>query len=237
MYQDTGDEYSAAGFFSVPGAASEHGHDLNLPAAEVPFSTMDVLSLNCASCHDPHGNANYRNLLAAPGTGSGRAVLLDTDVFEESHPASPPSPAMSVTAYKKSNIGYRTGFSSWCTQCHDELAANAEGTLLAHFRRHPTDVEIGTTGYHTSLDNWLGGTGAGFGAASGDELEGVPRLRFQQRSAVDFPTATTVSGENEIFCLSCHLAHGGDFNSSLLWPARESQEIDVYSGCEQCHNK
>jgi len=36
----------------------------------------------------------------------------------------------------------------------------------------------------------LAGTGAGFGIATGDFVEGVPRLRFQVSTATDFASAT-----------------------------------------------
>jgi len=235
------DEFSAGGFFEFSGGApSEKGHDLGFLPAEVPFSGMAPQVLKCTSCHDPHGNANYRNLRDRPGIGSGTAVthnnppLPTDDVFERVHPDG----ANPSEVYKLTNIGYRSAMSKWCAECHDRLLPNETGTPPAHFRAHPSEVNISGFGGHVDLQHWLNGTGAGFGAATGDGIPGIPRVRFQNPSASSYETARTVSLNNQIFCGTCHLAHGSRYATATTWPYKSPvNTADAYAPCQQCHNQ
>jgi hypothetical protein len=72
MYAGSGDEHSGAGSFANSGGvANDNGHDLGLNTSSPPFSSMTNVTLTCASCHDPHGTPNYRNVLTAPAGGTG----------------------------------------------------------------------------------------------------------------------------------------------------------------------
>jgi predicted CXXCH cytochrome family protein len=51
--------------------------------------------------------------------------------------------------------------------------------------------------------------------------------------ATDFATATTVAANNEVFCLSCHKAHGSDQPFSTVWNYGSANP----AGCQQCHNR
>jgi hypothetical protein len=236
MYDGSGDEHSGAGFFANSGGfANANGHDLGLTAATVPFSGLTNVTLTCASCHDPHGTINYRNVLTVPAGGTGVTVEMAKDVFRDQPPGDPPSAAASIAAYKESNEGYKARVSLWCAECHDELKpSNNNPTNRIH---HLIDVPINGSGYPTDPTHWTGGAGDGFGAATGDETEGVPRLRFQVSGATDFATARSVAAGNEVICLACHLAHGGGHVQGLTWPYRDSGgPADKDSGCLQCHD-
>lgn len=237
MYAGSGDEHSGAGSFANSGGvANPNGHDLGVNATEIPFSSLVNISLTCASCHDPHGTPNYRNVLTAPAGGSGIGVVMGTDLFHEVPPGDPPSTTASVAAYKESNLGYKGKTSAWCTECHDRLksAVNVPGNRAHHF----TDVPLDGAGYPTDPAHWVAGTGAGFGTVTGDIVEGVPRLRFQVPGALDFPASKAVAGNNQVMCGTCHLAHGGKYREGLAWPYGESgSPADANSGCQQCHNQ
>jgi hypothetical protein len=103
--------------------------------------------------------------------------------------------------------------------------------------RHPSDAAMNGSGYHTNTAHWVSGTGDGFGIGNNDGLEGVPRLRFQVPTATDFNSSVVPSQSNQVFCYTCHLAHGGPFQSSLTWPYKSGGSADLYSGCQQCHYK
>ncbi len=220
MYNGSGDEHSGAGFFEFSGGtASGKGHDLDVDAATVPFSTLTHISLTCASCHDPHGSTNFRNLLTAPAGGAGTPVVLGVDVFTSVSPADPPTAAGSIAAYRASNIGYKSSMSAWCVQCHDQ-----PHTVSMIDKSLP------------DLTHWVNGTGAGFGVQTGDTIEGVPRLRFKNPAATDYVTARTVGQGNQGICESCHFAHGGPYLKDLVWPYLEvPAQADTNSGCYQCH--
>lgn len=236
------DEFSAGGFFQYSGGmASANGHDLGVFPAEVPFSGMAPTALTCTTCHDPHGNANYRNLRSRPGAGAGTSVthnnpaLPTDDVFEQVHPDGS-NPA---EAYRLSNVSYRSAMSRWCAECHDRILPNQAGTPPAHFRAHPVDVGIGSgAGGHVDTQHWLAGTGAGFGTATGDGIPGIPRVRFQNPTATGFDSAKAVSINNEMFCGTCHLAHGSPYAAGALFPFRSmGNTADAYASCQQCHNQ
>lgn len=236
MYNGSGDEHSGAGFFDNSGGFENlNGHDLGLTAASVPFSSMTNVTLNCASCHDPHGTLNYRNILSSPSGAPGVSAVMGTEIFRENSPGDPPSAAASIAAYRESNLGYQANSSLWCTECHDELKPTVN--TPADRKHHFIDVPINGTGYPTDPAHWTGGIGSGFGTVTGDTVEGVPRLRFQVSGAVDYVSARTVAANNQVICSSCHLAHGGNHEMGLVWPYKDSGgPDDKDSGCQQCHN-
>jgi hypothetical protein len=236
MYDGSGDEHSGAGFFDNSGGFSNvKGHDLGLNSATVPFSSMTNVTLTCASCHDPHGTSNYRNVLTAPAGGLGMSVEMTRDVFRDQPPGDPPSAGASIAAYRESNEGYKANVSKWCAECHNQLKPSVNNpTNRIH---HLVDVPIDGAGYPTDPPHWGGGVGNGFGVVTGDETEGVPRLRFQSAGAMDYTSARTVAPGNEVMCATCHLAHGGRHEKGLVWPYKDSGEpVDKDSGCNQCHN-
>lgn len=220
MYGGTGDEHSGGGYFEFSGGtASSKGHDLDVISATVPFSSLTNVSLTCASCHDPHGTDNFRNLLTAPAGGTGTAIMLGVDVFTDVSPTDPPTEAGSIAAYKESNIGYKSATSAWCMECHDQP-------------HHPRMSEKTPQ----DVTHWTAGLGAGFGVQTGDEIEGIPRLRFQNPAATEYTTARTVGQGNQGICETCHLAHGGPYLKGLVWPYRDlPAQADTNSGCYQCH--
>jgi len=235
MYDGTGDETSGAGFFANSGGDNPKGHDLGL-TKPTPFGSQANVTLTCASCHDPHGTPNYRNVLTAPAGGVGVEVVMGRDVYRESSPGDPPSAAASTAAYKRSNEGYKANTSRWCVECHDALKPHVAGSIRVE-NHHLVDVRLDGPGYPTDPGHWAGGAGSGFGAATGDDVEGIPRLRFQSPAAIDFPSSRTVSPANQVMCGSCHLAHGGRYLRGLVWPHVEpGSPADVNSGCQQCHN-
>lgn len=234
MYNGSGDETSGAGFFAGSGLLNINGHDLGVNTPVVPFSSMTNVTLTCASCHDPHGTDNYRNVLTTPNGGTGIPVIMGTDVFRNLPPSDPPSIAASTAAYRRSNEGYKTNTSLWCAECHDQLKPTNNN---AHNRIHHFSDDRIDSGANTDPLHWTGGTGSGFGSTTGDGVEGVPRLRFQVSTATDFATANVAAISNEVVCGSCHLVHGGSYQKGLIWPYLEAgAPADANSGCQQCHN-
>lgn len=240
MYNGSGDEHSGAGFFTTAGSANPNGHDLGVNASTVPFSSRTNVTITCASCHDPHGTPNYRNILTSPSGGAGTGVIMGTDVFRNFPPSDPPSPQGSINAYRRSNEGYKANTSKWCTECHDALKPHVNSTSSTQRTQdhHLADDSMNWYGLpKTDPDHWLGGTGSGFGTITGDDTEGIPRLRFQVSGAADFNASQVVARENQVLCASCHLAHGGKYLKGLEWPNLEpGSPVDANSGCQQCHN-
>lgn len=237
MYNGSGDEHSGAGFFTTVGNANPNGHDLGVNAQTVPFSSLANVTMTCASCHDPHGTPNYRNTLTSPAGGAGTGVVMATDVFRNLPPGDPPSPQGSVNAYKRSNEGYKAKTSRWCTECHDQLKPHVGG-ITRTVNHHLADDPINGPGYPTDPAHWFNGTGSGFGTTTGDNVEGIPRLRFQVSSATDFNSSQAAAAGNQVTCTTCHLAHGWRYQKGLAWLYADTigDLTDKNSGCQQCHN-
>lgn len=239
MYNQTPAAQSAGGYLQPVGVLNTSGHSLGLTSSLPLSNHAGSISLSCASCHDYHGNSNYRNLLYDPGeTGDSVSIVASVDLFWQTPPADPPNPSATVSAYSQRNIGYKSGWNSWCGSCHSEVKANSFAALPSHFNSHPSEVAInmasGTS--HVDIPHWVAGTGEGFVGNAIVPGEGVIRLPFAQPTAVDFQTSQSVQSTNMITCISCHQSHGGEFSKGLRWPYVEGG-VNYLSGCQQCHNR
>ncbi len=236
MYSQGTIAESAAGHFTVVGVGQVSGHDLGI-ASPIPLNGFGKsMTLTCASCHDYHGNTNYRNLRFDPaGVGDSITIEAGRDLFWNVAPANPPNASGSAIAYNRGNIGYKTGWSRWCGSCHDQVAVNSAAVLPAHFNAHPSDVSVGSSG-HTNVNHWVSGGGEGFVGSSPITGEGVPRLPFLQPQATDFASSQIAQSSNMVFCGSCHASHGTANTKNLRWPYVDGG-INYLSGCQQCHYK
>lgn len=99
-------------FATTNGTPSAKSHHLNNATPEVPSGGTISMILSCTTCHDPHGNDNYRNLRPDP-TKSGltpiTVLAIQTNHSNGSNPAQ---------VYVPQNIIYKSGISKWCSQCH-----------------------------------------------------------------------------------------------------------------------
>jgi hypothetical protein len=233
---------SAAGFFQGDylGSANPSGHDL-MPTGSVTaplsLSYTKIGGLVCSDCHDPHGTPNYRNLLLDPNPKHPGSldITVGTHV-KEAVPvnAQSPNPAL---AYDTGNVSLAVpnNIGAWCADCHDTLATNATGSSPAHFKGHPSEVSIGDANAHADFANWLSGSqsaNSGFGAAVGDVVAGIPRVRYGSPSGSN----TITSRSDTVSCLSCHKAHGSKYRYGMPWPYHQTG-ADALSGCQQCHFK
>jgi hypothetical protein len=219
----------AGGWFAENplGAQNPFGHDLMTLAPAPAPGGPDVLTLTCLSCHTPHGNANHRNLLEEPpgssnpgpvsvvvselvggGTGGGTGSSGGGGGPVHITPPTPGSGPGGAGSYESRFLLYKSGISAWCNDCHGDFhgrTGNEEGASEP-WLRHPQDEEL------------QGAYGADF---------------VTPRVPVETPTDDLVpSGDDRVFCLSCHKAHGSDRPSGLIFIDGASR----LSTCQQCHN-
>ncbi len=232
----------AAGFFSAMNTENINGH--NLQADKIGPSALCstchsggnsiTAKVGCTDCHDPHGNESYRNLRLASEPDNGTVIKAFVN----------PS-VTGLQVYEQRNIAYVapvTKASNWrevtniCFGCHhvasnEGYTRNSDGTPI----RHPvTDSERGIweaiNKYkppQTDPAHWKNGVGIGFT---------VDRVPFIVSDATNYSDAKTIATQsssvtNEVFCLTCHKAHGSNYSFSLRWLP------DSSLGCQQCHNK
>lgn len=228
----------AAGFFRTAETSNFRGHTLqrNPDAAGGDLcsrchfvGSMGTAGVTCIDCHAKHGNGNYRNLQWASWPGGEPAIVALTN------PAS-----SGMLRYERANIAYPAPSGSeyrevtnMCIDCHHSFFMDPTYTgVTSPYHRHPgTNTESGyhapinRPGANTDVANWVNGP-VGFTPPNA-------RLRFVVVGAADFAGANTVAENNEVFCLTCHKAHGSDEAFSNVWNYGSGNN----AGCQQCHNR
>ncbi|HQQ76153.1 MAG TPA: cytochrome c3 family protein [Thermoanaerobaculia bacterium] len=200
-----------AGFFPqdvVTRTANPNGHDLAALNPELPPGGTTAMTLTCVSCHAPHGNANYRNLVTDPAGTSANIAVAAYQAIK----ANGSNPAQ---VYVQSNVVPKSGMSDWCGACHGNFhgrTPSQEGTA-SPWLRHPQDQTLSTSA-HVDYAYWTGAVA--------------------NRVPVQNPTSNTIpSSSDQVFCLSCHKAHGSQNKAALIF----ADGATKLSTCEQCHNK
>ena len=203
----TGDP--AGGFFPAANRdANPNGHDLEAVNPQMPPGGQTAMTISCVSCHETHGNANFRNLRTDPaGTGANLAVAAYQAI--KANGTNPDK------VYVQPNVVYKAGLGDWCGACHGNFhgrTTSAEGTG-SPWLRHPQDQAIATSP-HADYAYWTG--------------------TIPSRVPVQNPSSNSIpSSSDQVFCLSCHKAHGSANRASMIFADGATR----LSTCEQCHNK
>ena len=119
------------------------GHNINAPGYGLssdptyvtsPGGTYSSALMSCTSCHDPHGNGNYR-FLRGPATQAGSGGTF-------SYPA-PVAVGLDIVAgapeSNSNHVAYRSGMSLWCANCHQDYITSRHKVIKF---RHSTDTGL-----------------------------------------------------------------------------------------------
>ena len=192
----------------IPGDAA--GHNINAPSFGVgpdatltsaPGGTFPAGSMECSSCHDPHGTAEFRLLYTAGQTPQGSATAF----------ANPAPNAIGLRIFgggesNSNHTAYLGGMSGWCGNCHGDFHAN--NTQLVH----PSGETLGATiaqnyNLYNGTDDYLGGTQATA------YLAAVP---FEDAAMTTSSTAGPTAS-SQVSCISCHRAHATSTPDAGRW--------------------
>lgn len=233
----------------IPGYKAGHsivatGHDLDVdptpyPNNAGPGGNYSKFKLGCSSCHDPHGNENFRLLY---GIGD---IQDGTYTFEY---AAPIATGLSVFSGDESMgmyTGYESGMSAWCSNCHAGMHSASAGGNFVHPSGQIMEGTIASFyGLYMGTSNMTNGTPS-------DSY--IPEVAFEEVGR----TASSPVGPSaaaKVSCITCHRAHATsapnagrwDFNVTLL--VEDGEESGSYvipnpydnnqrSLCNKCHGK
>ncbi|NIO11180.1 MAG: hypothetical protein GTO40_25465 [Deltaproteobacteria bacterium] len=189
---------------------------------DAPGGTFAAADLKCSSCHDAHGNANFRILVDNAGGGSAPAPVQGTDAFETLIDVSTPSWSGESNSPTRVHNGYQDGMSAWCGNCHGVFHATVGGPS-PDWTRHPSGGTNGAfpTAYTTN-----------YGTTAADYDYNIP---FQGSLVSAADTGYGAATTSRSFCLSCHRAHGTAYADIGRF------DFTVASGsgtnCNKCHGK
>ncbi len=199
------------------------GHNINAPGHGLsadgtlltsPGGSYPSFQLKCTSCHDPHGNQNYRFLRGTdPNQGS------DDYLFTYDAPvAEGLDLVMGAPESNTNHVAYISGVSQWCGNCHQAYLTQRHQVLSNQFS-HTTDGLL--KGGAVMWYDYYNGTA--------DPRGGLPSTSYL--AEVPFSDLTSTTGRtagpsvsSRMVCLTCHRAHATsaphagrwDFNVSTL---------------------
>jgi hypothetical protein len=195
--------------------SSELGHDLG--TAHTPPGGSSSMTLDCASCHEPHGNAYYRNLNEV-STGVGITYATTTndttkDVFQAK-----------IKKFDTSDVSYNlpdsasNHYEQFCVSCHTNV--HSDGATGGDWLKHPT------VGY---AKTYTAGT--------------VSPLKTLGGTPVAGGSGALVAGQ--VSCVTCHKAHGSSHAFGLIYDNRTTVALEdtdtttdsIRVTCKHCHDK
>ncbi len=167
-----------------------------------PGGTFPSAKLGCTSCHDPHGNGNFRMLY---GTGASIGGVI---TFNRAAPDAEGPDVGTGPESARHHSAYRSGASDWCGNCHGQYHQAGSGSAF----KHPVDRDLGTE-IVRRYNEYLGDASPAAGVEAQAYLPAVP---FEDRAS----TTTSTSGPgpaSRLMCLSCHRAHATSSPAAGRW--------------------
>jgi predicted CXXCH cytochrome family protein len=218
----------------IPGDAA--GHNLNAPGfglaadatlTRAPGGFYPASVLGCTSCHDPHGNQNFRMLNGNAPVAAGLSVFFGSE-SDSNHTA------------------YQSGMSEWCGTCHSNFHNN--DTQFVHPTGNDDAIMYGKADVYNAYNGSDDITG---GDSATAYLAAVP---FEDPANTVGGTAGPTSGVSRVSCISCHRAHAtsapdaGRWDFSVTFLDEDGLESGSYaipnpytanqrSLCNKCHKK
>ncbi len=195
-------------------ATSSHNVDGSMQTAwgngAIGSGAGTQISLRCGSCHDPHGNGNYRILRAVPeesgvATASGITIadtsnkIYTTSDYWNTDDTTLPA---NVTVGTATVTPFIANISAWCTTCHTRYLApsgsyKTDSGDPVYMYRHRTDVNTKQGGANCITCHVAHGSNA--------VMDGT------NSKQVAFPDATSKLGDSKLLRVdnrgTCNMCH------------------------------
>jgi doubled CXXCH domain len=227
-------------------------------------TTSDKVGLNCAQCHNPHGNGQYRVLQVTPGenfdpttgfVGLGRDVEVK-DVGDPSttknYTVKSGAQATDVTGTATAGDYFRkrydpTGVANWTNYYlnADQMNGGWDGTKFVNAKENGDVAPPNTNGLmtawcvacHTRYSTATGTSNLSNGAGANADT-GDPIFRYRH------------STSSSVGCEQCHVSHGsnavmqpGTASANVAWPGgsvgnddSRLLKVDNRGTCNLCHD-
>ena len=215
-----------------------HGHNAISPMygiaedatlANAPGGDFDSSYLTCTSCHDPHGNQNFRLLY---GTAEGPVYPGGRYNFTAEAPLALGLSRRSVSEDNfeddVSHTVYKSGMSDWCGNCHPDMLSVGNTNHV-----HPAGEQLGSAiagiyNAYVSTDDLVGGSQA-------TAYRGLVPFEDVDADLDTVDPANYTDGPDspdQVMCLSCHRAHASPFADSGRWDFGETFLVDAHPASE-----
>jgi len=213
-----------------------HGHNIIAPAYNLTQDATlgmapggDFLSqyLSCTSCHDPHGNQNFRILY---GAETGPVYAGGRYDFNAPAPLASGNSRRTVSGTgRESDLAhtvYKFGMSNWCANCHDQFHSSNTTNFVHPTGQAMSSMVVATYNAYISTDDITGG----------DQATSYMGLVPFEAVNVDFDdpdfdstnyTMGPAAGD-QVMCLSCHRAHASPFSDIARWDMGETFLADSH---------
>jgi predicted CXXCH cytochrome family protein len=207
-----------------------HGSYGRLSDGTITTTAMIVESGSYAGSNDPtltEAVGVYR-LMAGPGYSTGGVTFGNVPAIVA------PDSYNRTEATTQTRVAYGDGIGDWCATCHPNMHSDTAYV-------HPIDVPLGSS--KKAIYDQYRGSGDMSGTNADSYLSLVP---FEENigsthalgdyttlktHAVDDgsqPQGPTVTGGEQVTCLSCHRAHASGFEYALRW--NPESEFIIYNG-------
>jgi hypothetical protein len=169
-----------------------------------PGGSFPSSQLGCTSCHDPHGNGNFRMLYGAGEIQGGAAVFTNAAPVAIGLDIADPLQTESPTRH----TAYLSGMSNWCANCHGSYHDHSGSSGFEHSFQERISAEEASqyNRYEGSASPSTGNVSTAY----------IPQVPFENTLATTTGTAGP-SGISTVMCLTCHRAHASSAPASGRW--------------------
>jgi predicted CXXCH cytochrome family protein len=177
------------------GISVDHDHNVS------PGGSFPSAQLSCTSCHDPHGNENFRMLRGQGPTN------LTSFAFVNPAPEATGLNLLMGQETQTNHTAYLQGWAAWCANCHGYYhEQNNQG--FDHPAEHELEQEIADS--YNQYNGPDDPTGGSFTTAY------VPDVPVED-PAMTTSTTSGATANSRVTCITCHRAHATSAPASTRW--------------------
>ncbi len=220
---------------NVESTGDSHGHNVISPANGIaadqtlltaPGGTFDSDWLTCTSCHDPHGNQNFRILYG--NTGQGPIYVGGRYNFPSNAPIAKGDSRRTYVGGGGNETNaqhtiYKSGISDWCANCHTNFHSD-NTTNFVHPVDEPLNGLADNYNAYVSTDDQTGGSQAtAYWGLIPFDIVNVDLTTADVNNYTQGPAAN-----DRVTCVSCHRAHATAFPDAGRWDFAETFIVDSH---------